>query len=72
MSTDRNDDLWNDIDRGLRDGSDTSARDMLAAGVAIYYREADTPEGCLIKHHPDGRRELVRHEMGIDHVLETL
>lgn len=34
--------------------------EMLAAGFWIYYREADTPPGLEVKHHPDGRRELVR------------
>jgi hypothetical protein len=36
-----------------------AARDNLAAGYPIYYREADTPPGTCIKKYPDGHCELV-------------
>ena len=46
---------------GLRGAaSGTAAREHLAAGRWIYYRERDTPRGLLVKEYPDGRRELVR------------
>lgn len=36
-----------------------AARDHLAAGRPIYYREPDTPPGTCIKKYPDGHCELV-------------
>lgn len=37
-----------------------AARDQLAAGNPIYFREADTPPGTCVKKYPDGHCELVR------------
>jgi hypothetical protein len=45
---------------------------MLIAGFPIYYREADTPPGLEVKHHPDGRRELVRFHRSGDEVIGAL
>lgn len=36
-----------------------AARDHLAAGNPIYFREADTPPGTCVKKYPDGHCELV-------------
>jgi len=36
------------------------AEDHLKAGNPIYYADPDTPDGLVIKHYPDGHRELVR------------
>ena len=36
-----------------------AARERLAAGLPIYFREPVTPAGQVIKQYPDGRRELV-------------
>jgi hypothetical protein len=48
-------------------------REVLAAGVAGYTREDDTPEGLLIRHNPDGTRELVRINLeGPDTVIGAL
>ncbi len=62
--------LWRDL--GRVDGDDTAAREALAAGVPIYYRERTTPPGLQVKEYPDGRRELVRFSRQGDHVIRTL
>nr|WP_199241855.1 hypothetical protein [Paraburkholderia sp. BL8N3] len=36
-----------------------AAREQLALGNPIYYRENDTPTGFCIKKYPDGSRDLV-------------
>lgn len=59
---------------GLRGAaSSAAAREHLAAGRWIYYRERDTPRGLLVKEYPDGRRELVQLDAGgEDRVVEKL
>jgi hypothetical protein len=52
--------LDEEFDREIRLDDDFAARDRLARGLWIAYREADTPPGHVIREHPDGRRELVR------------
>lgn len=44
---------------GLESGDDFAARELTAAGWPVYYTEADTPAGTVIKRLPDGRRQLV-------------
>jgi hypothetical protein len=54
------DQLWHAIPGLLDEEQDWALRDVLRAGVAGYTREADTQEGLLIRHNPDGSRDLVR------------
>lgn len=46
------------------------ARANLLSGVPIYYAERNTPEGCVIKEYPDGRKELVSFMTGTEKVVE--
>jgi hypothetical protein len=62
----------NDLLAALEHDDDSAAREMLIAGFPIYYREADTPPGLEVKHHPDGRRELVRFHRSGDEVIRAL
>jgi hypothetical protein len=39
---------------------DSEARRHLAAGRPIYYAEANTPEGLMVRESPDGRKELIQ------------
>lgn len=67
---DPNEQLWRELDTA--DGDDSAAREHLAAGFPIYYRERSTPAGLQIKKYPDGRRELVRFRRSGDEVISTL
>ena len=62
--------LWRELDSA--DGDDSAAREHLAAGCPIYYREQSTPAGLQIKKYPDGRRELVRFRRSGDEVISVL
>ena len=64
--------LWDVIASGLKRDGDLAAREHLAAGRSVYYTDDDTPEELLIKRHPDGRRELVRHRRDGDEVIRAL
>lgn len=70
MTQDVNDRLLRELDADDDDGR--AMRSHLAAGFPAYYRKADTPPGLEIKHHPDGRRELVRFHRDGDEVIRTL
>jgi hypothetical protein len=48
------------------------AREQLAAGRPIVYREPSTPAGLVVKKYLDGRRELVRFENGRELVVSAL
>ena len=65
-------DLWPVIEKGLARDGDFAVRDHLAAGFPVYYSEADTPASLLVKEHPDGRRELVRHNRKADEIIRLL
>ncbi len=52
--------LWHSITQRLAEENGNALRDVLAAGVPGYTREDDTPAGLLIRHNPDGTRQLVR------------
>lgn len=67
---DVNEELLRKIDKGA--DSDRAAREHLAAGFPIYYREASTPADLQIKKYPDGRRELVRFNRAGDEVIRQL
>lgn len=67
---DPNDQLWRELDTAH--GDDSAAREHLAAGFPIYYRDRTTPAGLEIKKYPDGRRELVRFKRSGDEVIRQL
>jgi hypothetical protein len=62
--------LWKEM--GRLKGDRQAVRENLAAGVPVYYREKDTPQGLQIKEYPDGRKELVRFSRAGDTVIRTL
>jgi hypothetical protein len=70
MTEDVNDRLLRELDADDDDGR--AVRSLLSAGFPAYYREADTPPGLEVKHHPDGRRELVRFSRAGDEVIGPL
>lgn len=53
-------DLARDFDRAAALDDDTAARDILASGMPIDIARDDTPDGHVIRIHPDGREELVK------------
>ena len=65
--------LWHSIPQQLAEERGDALRDVLAAGVPGYTREDDTPAGLLIRHNPDGTRQLVRLNVdGPDTVIRAL
>jgi len=62
--------LWKEM--GHLKGDRQAVRENLAAGVPVYYREEDTPQGLQIKEYPDGRRELVKFSRSGDTVIQKL
>jgi hypothetical protein len=47
--------FWDSLPKLLEeDEEDWALREVLESGVVGYTREADTPEGPLIRHNPDG------------------
>lgn len=62
-----NSDLWTELERAMQDDRGSAAAEHLAAGFPIYYSNANTPAGALIKEYPDGRRELVRFDRHGEH-----
>jgi len=48
--------LLKDIDIAFSCDEGAAVRAHLAAGRPIYYREADTPAGLVIRKNPDGTR----------------
>ena len=64
--------FWEEFEAELVAMDDSEARRHLAAGRPVYICEEDTPEGCVIKINPDGRRQLVRHSRDHDEVMSDL
>lgn len=62
-------DLWLAL-QSEDDGA--AARTHLAAGRPIYYGDADTPCGLVIKEYSDGRKELVRFDQFGEHRVRKL
>ena len=59
------------FDRQLEYDSGEEARSNLLSGVPIYYAERNTPEGCVIKEYPDGRKELVSFMTGTEKTVKA-
>jgi hypothetical protein len=55
-----------DLERAIRHDDGAVAKAHLAAGFPVYFSDSATPAGCVSKLYPDGRRELVRFEGGIE------
>jgi hypothetical protein len=65
--------LWQIMPKLLEQGGGWALREVLAAGVAGYTREDDTPDGLLIRHNPDGSRQLVQINLdGPDTIIRAL
>lgn len=60
LSRNAGDDLIALFDAGLEHDRGNAARAHLEAGRPIHYVEETTPDGHVIREHPDGRRELLR------------
>lgn len=57
---DDDDELWiKNFLEYIEHDDGVAAKESLMKGVSIYYAEPDTPENCVIKEYPDGRKELV-------------
>ena len=63
--------FWTAFSADLARDDGQAAKDHLAAGFPIYFREDDTPKGLIIKQHPDGRRELVSFDQGGERVVQA-
>jgi len=69
---DPDDELADLIEQAVLDDDGTAARSHLDAGFPIYYSEAETPAGVVVKQYPDGRRELVRFDVNGEHVVQDI
>lgn len=69
---DADDELAKLIEDAARNDDGAAARDHLAAGHPIYYCEADTPAGLVVKKHPNGQRELVRLDLHGEHIVQPI
>mgnify|MGYP000039210608 FL=1 len=63
--------FFTSFDRQLEYDSGEEARSNLLSGVPIYYAERNTPEGCVIKEYPDGRKELVSFMTGTEKIVKA-
>jgi hypothetical protein len=52
--------LWQALPQLLEQDEGWALREVLEAGVAGYTCQDDTPAGLLIRHNPDGTRDLVQ------------
>ena len=55
------DDFWEKLPELAAKAGYEAGLEHLAAGYPIYYMDDDYP-GEIVKHYPDGRREIVRRE----------
>ncbi len=59
--------------RVIDEGADWGAKEMLKAGVPIYYRSEKYPEtmdgDLFVKEYPNGAKFIVRQELTADHRL---
>jgi hypothetical protein len=52
--------LDEEFKRRARKPSSAAASAMLARGRIVAYRDSDTPDGYVIRKHPNGRTETVK------------
>jgi hypothetical protein len=57
---------------GLESDDDFAVRELLVEGWPAYYIEDDTPEGLVVKEHPDGRKQWVRGAGANERVVRDL
>jgi hypothetical protein len=63
--------FWVAFESELMHDDGAAAKEHLAAGFPIYFRDADTPAGLVIKEYPDGRRELVYFDLNGEKVVQA-
>ncbi len=63
--------FWAAFEAELMNDDGAAAKEHLAAGFPIYFRDADTPAGLVIKEYPDGRRELVCFDLNGEKVVQA-
>jgi hypothetical protein len=63
--------LWRTIETACRDDDDSAAREHLSAGFPIYYSDAGTPAGLVVKEYPGGDKELVRFDPTGEHSVQA-
>ena len=64
--------FWSKLTQEMMVGEDSAARETLAVGRPVYYREKDTPAGLSLKKYPDGRIELVKLTMDSETVIRQV
>jgi len=52
--------LWSDLERDLARDDDSAAREHLLACNPVYVGAPQAWPGCVMRLHPDGRREIVQ------------
>jgi len=63
--------FWAAFETELAHDDAAAAKEHLAAGFPIYFREADTPAGLVIKKYPDGRQELICFDLTGEKVVRS-
>ena len=58
MTPEQEDQFWEQFESELDKDTGDAAKGHLAAGRPIYYMD-DAYPGQILRHYPDGRRELV-------------
>lgn len=70
VSRNADDDLIALFETGLAHDDGEAARSHLLAGRPVHYVEETTPDGHVIREHPNGRHELLRIDAsGATHVI---
>ncbi len=64
--------FWVEFEAELMAMDESESQRHLDAGRPIYVCDDDTPAGCVIKIHPDGRQQLVRYNRDGDEVVSEL
>ncbi|MCB8877459.1 hypothetical protein [Acidisoma silvae] len=63
--------FWTEFGADMARDDGRAAKEHLAAGFPIYFREGDTPKGLIVKQYPDGRREMVSFHQGVERVVQA-
>ena len=72
MSSPDDDVFFDQFAEAAANDDGAAAKEHLAAGRPIYYRERDTPADLVIKKFPDGHRQLVSFENGTEQFVADL